>query len=458
LIGRHPPPVHVCLISRQRIVGKTNGSSAYVLSIAEYLKSKGCRIRYLSPSPATFGRWPFIRLRPEMDVFETVQIRGSLRLGRFLILLDPAVLCRAAVAIFDQFLARTGLSDKRFGRRAPYSIAADLLPADRRFLAKHVRDRADILLLDYAFMTPCLEHVHRPGIPSVVIMHDLFSARAGQFDVLNKTDTAAALSEPDEMALLSAADLVVAIQADEAAIVRNRLPGCRVVVAPMAATPVGQAHIGDGDHVLFVGSQTAPNIDALQWLVEEIWPAILSQRPSSRLLVAGSVTWAYSARAPGVEYLGVVSDLGQLYERAAVVISPLRVGSGLKVKLVEAMGRGKAVVATSVTAQGIQSVVKDAIVIADSAAAIVEETLSLMSDTGRRRHYANAALQVARTHFGEEACYREIFGFVAEKIGARRSSESTASVAAGSIRPAKSPRHEQRTAVVESSGGPPLLG
>src|SRR3979409_1916241 len=65
----------VCLISRQRITGNTNGSSVYILSIVEYLKSKGFRIHYVSPSPATFGRWPFIRLLPEMDVFDTIRIR-----------------------------------------------------------------------------------------------------------------------------------------------------------------------------------------------------------------------------------------------------------------------------------------------------------------------------------------------------------------------------------------------
>src|SRR5262249_40456797 len=55
----------VCLISRQRIIGKTNGSSAYILSIVEYLKANGFRIHYVSPSPSTFGRWPFMRLRAE---------------------------------------------------------------------------------------------------------------------------------------------------------------------------------------------------------------------------------------------------------------------------------------------------------------------------------------------------------------------------------------------------------
>jgi succinoglycan biosynthesis protein ExoO len=360
-----------------------------------------------------------------MDVFDSVCIRGSVKLGRFLVLLDPAVAWRAAVALLDRFLARTGLSKRRFGRPAPYSIAVRLSARDSEFLARHVPSLANVLLLDYAFLTPCIQHVKRADIPSIVVMHDLFSARTSLFHNLKKVDSAAQISEADEMALLSAADLVVAIQADEAAIVRDRLPGQRVVVSPMAVQPVDQAHVGDPDSLLFVGSNTAPNIDALQWLIEEIWPNIQVHRPSSRLLVAGSVAWSYSLRVPGVEYLGVVSDLGALYRRAGIVVSPLRVGSGLKVKLVEAMGWGKAVVATSITAQGVNSLVKDAIVIADTADDFVKQTLKLMSDESRRKRYANSALQIARAQFGEEACYQEIFSFISEQLSTTEHSNSS---------------------------------
>ena len=456
LMSRRNRAVNICLISRQRIIGKTNGSSTYVLGIAEYLKSRGCLIRYISPSPATFGRWPIIRLRPEMNVFETVQIRGSVKLGHFLIVLDPVVLWRGAVAIFDQVLVRMGVTTKRFGRHAPYSIAVDLSQPDCQYLIKHVRDQADALLLDYAFMTACIEHVDRPGVPSMVIMHDLFSARAPQFDNLTKRDSATTLSEAEEMKLLSKADAVVAIQPDEAATVRARLPGQRIIVAPMAVAPVRAPYVGDPDCVLFVGSQTAPNIDALQWLIEDIWPTILQRRPSARLLVAGSVRWAYSQPSPGVEYLGMVRDLAPLYERAGIVISPLRVGSGLKVKLVEAMGWGKAVVASSITAQGIEPLVKNAIVIADTAGEIAEQTLSLMADESRRRDFATAALQVARAHFSEEACYGELFSFIVEKTGEERA--STVAPPVSSIRTNKSFRSEARAPAGSRSDGavPPL--
>jgi succinoglycan biosynthesis protein ExoO len=411
---------NVCLISRQRITGKTNGSSTYVLSIVEYLRSHGFRVHYVSPSPATFGRWPFIRLLPEMDVFETVRIRGSVRIGRYLFLLDPAVAWRAAVAVFDQFLTRTSLSKRRFGRPAPYSIAVPLSARDSQFLMTEVPNLADVLLLDYAFLTPCIQLVKRGDVPSIVIMHDLFSARARQFQNLRQVDSAAEISEGDEMALLSAAELVVAIQADEAATVRDRLPGKKVVVAPIAIQPAADAYPGDPDTVLFVGSNTAPNIDGLRWFIEDVWPKIRRKRPSSRLLVAGSVVWSYSPQADGVEFLGVVSGLDALYRRAGVVISPLRVGSGLKVKLVEALGWGKAVVATSITTQGIGSLVKEAIVVADEAEDFADEVVDLMANQPRRKRYADAALQVAKTHFGQQACYSEILSFIWERASPER--------------------------------------
>ena len=405
------------MISRQRIVGKTNGSSAYILSIVEHLKANGFRIHYVSPSPATFGRWPFIRLLPEMDVFETVCIRGSIRLGRFLILLNPFVALRGAIAVLDQLLARTGLTKRRLGRPAPYSIALPLSPRDSAFLRSRVPPVADQLLLDYAFLTPCIEVVGTER-PSIVIMHDLFSARAPQFASLNQSDSAARLSAAEEMALLSAADLIVAIQEEEAATVRKWLPGKRVVVAPMAVQPVTHPYPGNSDTILFVGSNTAPNIDGLRCFISEAWPRITRQRPSSRLLVAGSVVWSYAPQVAGVRYLGVLPNLDDPYRRAGVVISPLRVGSGLKVKLLEALSWGKAVVATSVTTQGIGPLLDKAIVIADDPEDFAFNVVALMNDEEERGRYGAQALQAASRHFGEDTCYEGILSFITDGAAA----------------------------------------
>ena len=93
-----PAERQVCLIARQRLVGNTNGSSAYLLSLCEALRSRGYRISLICPSPATFGRWPALYLRPEMQVFDQIFMRKSLRVGRRLFVAkDPRVFLSAAL-------------------------------------------------------------------------------------------------------------------------------------------------------------------------------------------------------------------------------------------------------------------------------------------------------------------------------------------------------------------------
>ena len=415
LRSENSPGIDIFLISRQRIVGKTNGSSAYVLSIVEYLRSKGFRIHYLSPSPAAFGRWPFFRLRPEMDVFESYRIRGSIKLGPFLLLPSPKVFWRALIAALDRVLTRTDLSKRRLGTPAPHSITVPLSARDSQFLEERVRGRADVLILDYAFLTPCIKFAKGPQTPTIVIMHDLFSAVIPDLRKVADDQCIPEMSEAEEMTLLSAADLVVAIQDEEAAIVRDRLPAQRVIVAPMAVEAADRTSPGDSDALLFVGSNTLPNIDGLRWFIENVWGRIRAARPSARLLVAGSVAWSYAPAVQGVEYLGIVPDLRQLYERAGVIVSPLRVGSGLKIKLVEGLGWGKAMVVTPTSVRGVESIVENAVLVAETPEAFASDVLSLMEDEAKRRRYAEAALHVAATQFGKEASYSEIANFIRER-------------------------------------------
>ena len=413
--SENPPGIDIFLISRQRIVGNTNGSSAYILSIAEYLRSKGFRIHYLSPSPAAFGRWPFFRLRPEMAVFESYRIRGSIKLGPFLLLPNPKVFWRALIAALDRILARTDLSKRRLGKPAPHSITVPLSARDSRFLEERVRGRADVLILDYAFLTPCIKFAKGTQTPTIVIMHDLFSAVIPDLRKVADDQYVPEMSEAEEMALLSAADLVVAIQDEEAATVRNRLPRQRVLVAPMAVEAADQSSPGDADTLLFVGSNTLPNIDGLRWFIENVWGRIRAARASARLLVAGSVAWSYAPAVQGVEYLGIVADLRQLYKRAGVIVSPLRVGSGLKIKLVEGLGFGKAMVVTPTSVRGVESIVENAVLIAETVEAFASDVLRLMADEARRTRYGEAALHVAATQFGKEASYGEIATFIRER-------------------------------------------
>ncbi|MBC7635906.1 MAG: glycosyltransferase [Acetobacteraceae bacterium] len=407
----NPSRPRICVLSRQRLTAGANGSTAYLLSLCRALADAGYALDLICPSPSVLGRVPILRVAGDGVVFDRVAIRGTFRLGKFFITRDPRVFLRAAIGVLDRVATRFGIRTlAAFAKPAPYAVGLEWSVADCLFVAAEARGKADIILADYGFLTPGIPYALSPGAATAVVMHDLFSARPAAFATIGAEDSVATLSEAGEADLLGRAGLVIAIQQDEAAVVERLLPSHRsVVVAPMALEPVAAPQPGEGDGILFVGSGTAPNVDAMRWFLAEIWPLIQHAQPQLRLNVAGAVCSALTGRTyPGVTLLGRVADLDGHYRRADVVISPLRAGSGLKIKLIEALAHGKAVVATSVTAQGVADRLQGAVVIADSAGDFAGAILALLADPTARGTLAAAALSAASRHFSAETAYRGV--------------------------------------------------
>lgn len=392
----------VLFVSRQRIVGRTNGSSTYLLDLAMALRGAGFVPHLLQPSPSVVGRRAILRLSRDLDVFASHRIRGVWRLGRIVVSREAHVWRAAAAGIAARLRARGGAQP---GGAFPHTIAMPWSDADRVFLAAHGHDRADLILADYVFQAEAIPALIRPDAPSAIVMHDLYAARSGTFGAAAARDSVE-LDRAGEIALLGAADAVIAIQRTEAAWVVAHVPRTRVIVAPMAAAPVAAPQPGADDRLLFVGSNAPPNALALEWLFREIWPLVRAARPRARLDVAGSIRDAFARGAPaGVSLLGVVADLTPLYRDAGIVISPLTAGSGLKIKLVEALAQGKAIVATSVTLQGVEDQAGPAVIRADTAAAFADGIVGLAGDAAWRGRLAAAALAAAHAHFSAAACY-----------------------------------------------------
>jgi succinoglycan biosynthesis protein ExoO len=396
-------PRAVCVLSRQRLIGCTNGSSAYLIALCQSLRLAGFLPHLVEPSPAVFGRWPAMAFKPEMRTFETISIRGSIRVGPFLICTDPRVLVAAVIYALSRVLRRAGVP-VRFTTPAPapYAIAAPWQAEDLVFIARHARAVSNVLVTDYAFQNEAAIYTLRHR-PIFVVMHDLFHRRTEQFEAAGAVDGVAALGCDEEMALLDLADVVVAIQADEAADVRARLPGKRVIVAPMGVEPVPAAQPGAGPELLFVGSNNATNVAGLHWFFADIWPLIRASTPGVHLTVVGNVSRAFQEAPPGVSFIGVVRSLEAAYSRAAVVVSPLTAGSGLKVKLVEALAHGKAVVATCVTLQGVEEMVAPAVSLASTPKAFAEAVTALLGDSEQRRRMGELGLDLVRSQFGPDA-------------------------------------------------------
>jgi succinoglycan biosynthesis protein ExoO len=176
----------------------------------------------------------------------------------------------------------------------------------------------------------------------------------------------------------------------------------------MAARLCEHVDSGRENSILFVASNTSPNIVGLNWFYERVWARVRARVRGAELNVIGNVVRSMGPPPEGVRYLGPVRDLAPYYKKAAVVISPLTAGSGLKIKLVEALAHGKAIVATSVTVQGVDQEVREATRVVDDPEAFAGAIVELLLDKSLREVMGARARAAAERNFSRNICYAEL--------------------------------------------------
>lgn len=159
--------------------------------------------------------------------------------------------------------------------------------------------------------------------------------------------------------------------------------------------------------ILFVGGFThSPNTDAVLWFAREVMPLIRKKDTGLRLIVVGSNVPKEIDSLAGNDILikGFVKDkeLEQLYRDVRFSVIPLRFGSGLKGKTVEALSKALPIVSTSFGIEGLQDIEQIAIP-HDGAAAFADAVTALYNDTGRLQELSAAAADYSRKHFTRDA-------------------------------------------------------
>jgi polysaccharide biosynthesis protein PslH len=150
--------------------------------------------------------------------------------------------------------------------------------------------------------------------------------------------------------------------------------------------------------VLFVGAMDwEPNVDAVKYFCAEIWPMVLARVPHARFRIVGRNPdrRVKSLESASVEVTGRVPSVVDHLREAAVVVVPLRVGGGTRIKIYEAMATGKAVVSTTVGAEGLDVHHGDDIVLSDEATQFADFVSRLLLDGPDRARLGKAAAVLA---------------------------------------------------------------
>jgi polysaccharide biosynthesis protein PslH len=150
--------------------------------------------------------------------------------------------------------------------------------------------------------------------------------------------------------------------------------------------------------VMFIGAMDwEPNVDAVEFFCKEIWPAVRAQVPEAKFRIVGRnpVRRVQQFAGDSIEVTGRVPAVIEHLHQAAVVIVPLRIGGGTRLKIYEAMAAGKAMVSTSVGAEGLDVHHSRDIILADGAKDFTEAVLMLLKDDDARKRYGRAAAELA---------------------------------------------------------------
>lgn len=213
---------------------------------------------------------------------------------------------------------------------------------------------------------------------------------------------------------------------EEAAGLRERSGSDVRVIPPWVPQRPAAEHVWDGrPEYVFIGLLAMPhNHDGLVWFLKEGMPELLKAQPEARLHIVGRDAPAslLEAAAPFDDHVvvhGYVDDLDEAMMTRAAMVNPLRFGSGVKIKTLDALARGVPTVATRFGAEGITTRSEPGLVIVGDAAQ-AGRALARLADPAERERHAEGARRLYRERFADDVvteAYDEVFGTSALSVG-----------------------------------------
>jgi polysaccharide biosynthesis protein PslH len=294
---------------------------------------------------------------------------------------------------------------------APYAVAKFSAPqVQARVGAWLAEGRFDVAVCD--FLSASLNFPARPLTPCVLFEHNVESIlwRRQARHEPNPARRLAFAAEAAKMALYERAAVrrfshVVAVSPQDRDAIAAMTDRSRISVVPtgvdVAEYSAAAGAAADRPLVLFLGSMDwEANIDAVTYFARDIWPVVRAAVPDARFRIVGRNPHrrVLDLASEAIEVTGRVPSVLDHMRDAAVFVVPLRVGGGTRLKIFEAMAAGRAVVSTSIGAEGLDVAHGRDVMLADTAPDFAAAVIDLLRHPERRRALEHAAAESAARH------------------------------------------------------------
>ena len=331
----------------------------------------------------------------------------------------------------------------RLPSAAPYAVRKFAHPRVRQEVARRLGDRSlDVAVCD--FLSASLNFPDASPAPVVLFQHNVETILWQRMAHTEKSALrklaynieARKMSAYEHRALRRFQHVIAVSEQDrDAMLTLSSSAGCPITVVPTGVDTeqyqVVPSASGNPPLIVFTGSMDwEPNIDAMEYFCQEIWPLVLAEYPDARFQIVGRSPHPRVQRlaSAAVEVTGTVPSVIDHLRAATVVIVPLRVGGGTRLKIFEAMAMAKAMVSTSIGAEGLDVTHGRDLLLADDAQSFAAGILQFLRDPElRRRCEQNAAALAARYDWSQIARrFAEVLRDAADSFRAKRGEASAA--------------------------------
>lgn len=423
------PPLKIQIFTRAFPGDSYTGAKRYLIEFLTYLNSSGFNVELIMIGDSPGERSSIFFIQSDVHKIAKIHVRNNKHFGKVLFrykkikdwLLVPVGFLYCLIKqkndklldYIDNIVKKTLKNNYSNSKKLePHNTYRDSLlsPAELEFAFKHInRFDPDVVVANYVWLAGLFDMLPSKKILKVILTHEVIHQRV---DIALKHNIDLNYSNwtwDKESILLNKADILLAISQEDSLTFKKMAPSAKVLYLPMPM----RAHNQDLSRkipyrCLFVGASGQTNSHGLKWFLDNSWPIIIEKLPDTTLHICGSVFKEIKNKYQNVVFKGIVQNLTPEYAQAQLCIIPLLIGSGLKIKVVEALANGCACVSTSTGAQGLKDLIDKAIKINDNAVGFANLIIFLLNHEDEIRKMEDFAKDYVRKKLSPDFVYRNI--------------------------------------------------
>ncbi len=348
------------ILMHRRINTLSSGSGVHLLYLCSCLSECDYDIRLVLAPVTSFGRIPFCRPDPVIAARGIMlDWPGTMRLGSTFVSLRKDVWLRAiqrlAVSFRDKIPRLFGSARTSF----PSNLGARLGTVEAHETMNAVNAiSSDIVIAEYSSLAPLLAGCETGR--RVVLLHDLFSSRSTSFLNAGLKPDHHSLSEHEECERLKDAELCIHSSYVEAKLLEQQLPHMRHIWMRPIIRYNALPKISE-QRVVFIGANHGGNRDALDLILNQIWPLVRVHVPHELWIVGEIANWV-EGQPDQVRCMGFVDDLSTLGGNGTIGIAPMRAASGISIKIGTYLELGMRVLAFRQTVEAYNDLLDEIVV------------------------------------------------------------------------------------------------